>query len=112
MDWTAKLREATTIAEVIEVMDEFLSARSDVYWHSVPEPLRRPVIVSAVDLERWHHSLVKCLAETASPGKPLRELARVSLHAVARIHQIRLKIVPDNDGGDSFSAAPRHLRFG
>ena len=109
MDWIAVLRRAKTVAEVIEVIDEFLSARTDVYWHSIPESLRRPVIVSALDLERWHHALVKVLSETSSPGKPLQELARVSLHAVARIQQIRLRIVSDAESNDDgYSAQGRH----
>lgn len=110
MDWTAVLRRAKEVAEVLEVMDEFLSSRSDVYWQGVPESLRRPVIVSALDLERWHHAVVKALSTDSSPGKPLTELAKISLHAVARIHQIRLKIVrPKNEGPDEdgYSAAPR-----
>ena len=108
MDWTAVLRRAKTVAEVIEVMDEFLSARTDVYWQGVPESLRRPVLVSALDLERWHHALVKLLSETATPGKPLQELARISLHAVARVQQIRLRIVRDDESNDDgFSAQGR-----
>ena len=104
MDWAAVLRRANTVAEVIEVMDEFLSSRTDVYWQGIPESLRRPVVSSALDLERWHHALVKVLSETASPGKPLQELARVSLHGVARVQQIRLKIVGDSND-DGFSAS-------
>ena len=108
MDWTAVLRQARTVAEVLEVMDEFLSSCSDVYWHSVPESLRRPVIVTNTDLERWHHQLVKHLADTPVPGKPLQELARISLHAVARVHQVRLGIVPKGSPNDEggYSAAP------
>ena len=105
MDWTGVIRRANTVAEVVDVVDEFTSSLSDDWWKALPEPLRRPVIVAEVDLERWHHALVKHLADTPTPGKPLQELARVSLHAVARVHQIRLRLDLEED--DPSNAAPQ-----
>ena len=102
MDWTAVLKRANNVAEVLDVVDEFTSSLPGSVWDTVPQPLRRPVIVAEADLERWHHAIVKHLAETPAPGKPLQELARVSLHAVARVHQIRLNL---RDDGSS-SATP------
>jgi len=99
MDWTGVVRRANTIAEVLEVLDEFTSSLPEAYWQSVAD----------VDLERWHHGLVKQLAETRAPGKSLQELCRISLHAVARIHQIRLHLNPPDDSStndNKFSAAP------
>ena len=111
MDWTAVIRRANTVAEVLDVVDEFTSSLPDAYWNAVPEPLRRPVIVAEADLERWHHALVKHLAETPEPGKPFQELARVSLHAVARVHQIRLRL--DFGGNDASGATtPRRSSSG
>ena len=101
MDWTAVIKRANTLAEVLDVVDEFTSSLPDSYWQAVPEPLRRPVIVAATDLERWHHALVRKLAETPAPEKPLQELSRISLHAVARIHQIRLRLDPRHDDGST-----------
>lgn len=105
MDWTAVIKRARTVAEVLDVIDEFTSSMTDDYWRAVPQALRRPVIVAEVDLERWHHGLVKQLAETNAPGKPLQELARVSLHAVARVHQIRLRLDPRDETNEGKASA-------
>ena len=109
MDWTAVIKRANTVAEVLDVVDEFTSSLPDSYWNALPQALQRPVIVAEVDLERWHHALVKQLAETPAPGKPLQELSRVTLHAVARVHQIRLRLDPGEDDSPNdgrFSSGP------
>ena len=113
MDWAAVIRRASTVTEVLEVLDEFTSSLPDAYWNSVPEGLRRPAIAAEADLERWHQALVKHLAETPVPGKPLQELCRVSLHAAARVHQLRLQPDRRDDGStndNKFSAGPDSRR--
>ena len=110
MDWIAVIKSARTVAEVLDVIDEFTSSLSEAWWNTLPEPLRRPVIVAEADLERWHHALVKHLTETSSPSKPLQELARVSLHAVARVHQIRMRLDLHDDGSSTAPPLRRSSR--
>lgn len=103
------LDAATTIEQVIQVVEDFVDSRSDVYWAGVPEALRRPVIANEFQLQQWHHALVQAISKMPSPGSPMQELAVFSLRAAVRIHQIRLREdrSPSNDGGlDAARAAP------
>ena len=88
--------------DVLQVVEEFIENRSDVYWAGVPEPLRRPSSSSEAHLHDWHHALVQAISKMPSPGSPMQELAVFSLRAAVRVHQIRLKEGKDpssNDGG-------------
>lgn len=101
-DWLEALDACTTVEEVIDVVEEFIVSRSDVYWSGVPEPLRRPRIGTDAQLEQWHHALVQAISKMPSPGSPMQELAVLSLRAAVRMHQIRLEEArspPSNDGG-------------
>ena len=106
-DWLATLDACSSLDEVIQVVEEFIDSRSDVYWSGVPEPLRRPAIEADVQLQQWHHALVQAISKMPSPGSPMQELAVFSLRAAVRMHQIRLqqeRTDPSNDGG--LQAAP------
>jgi hypothetical protein len=94
---------------VIEIVEEFVGSRSDIYWTGVPEGLRRPAIADEARLQQWHHSLVQAISKMPSPGSPMQELAVFSLRAAVRIHQIRLRedrAGPSNEGGFEAAAAP------
>ena len=91
MDWLKALDAATMNEQVIQVVEDFVESRSDVYWTGVPEALRRPEIASEQQLQQWHHALVQAISKMPSPGSPMQELAVFSLRAAVRIHQIRLR---------------------
>jgi hypothetical protein len=99
-DWLKALDAATTVEQVIELVDDFVESRSDVYWAGVPEALRRPAITTEAQVEQWHHALVQAISKMPSPGSPMQELAVFSLRAAVRFHQIRLREErsPSNDG--------------
>jgi len=104
------LDEAHTVDEVLDAVNEFIAARSDVYWMGVPEDLRAPAIASADDLNRWHHGLIQAIARIVSPGTPMQELCIFSLRASVRVHQILLKEdtrPSSNDREFSARAGPR-----
>ena len=98
---------AATPEEVLSIVDDFLSSRSDVYWTGVPEALRMPPIDSEHALGRWHHELVRAISDMPSPGTPMQELCVFSLRAAVRLHQIRLRQSPGGSSSNerSFSAA-------
>jgi hypothetical protein len=107
-DWLKALDACDSLEGVLQVVEDFVESRSDVYWSGVPEPLRRPAIATDVQLQQWHHALVQAISRMPSPGSPMQELAVFSLRAAVRIHQIRLKqprAEPSNDSG--FQAAGR-----
>jgi hypothetical protein len=106
-DWLRALDAATALEEVIQVVEEFVESRSDVYWTGVPEPLRRPAIANEAQLQQWHHALVQAISKMPSPGSPMQELAVFSLRAAVRLHQIRLRedrASPSNEGFDAAAA--------
>ena len=106
-DWLKGLDAATTIEQAIQVVEDFVESRSDVYWAGVPEALRRPRIANEAQLQQWHHALVQAISMMPSPGSPMQELAVFSLRAAVRIHQIHLReerAKPSNEGG--FDASP------
>ena len=110
MDALKALDAATTSDQVIQVVEDFVESRSDVYWTGVPEALRRPAIANESQLQQWHHALVQAISKMPSPGSPMQELAVFSLRAAVRIHQIRLREdrdSPSNEGG--FDAAGAKL---
>lgn len=89
------------------MVEEFVAARSDVYWCGVPEALRRPAITTEHQLQQWHHALVQAISAMPTPGSPMQELAVFSLRAAVRLHQIRLKEhVAPSPGEGSLGAAP------
>jgi hypothetical protein len=93
---------------VIELVEEFVESRSDIYWTGVPEGLRRPAIADEAQLQQWHHSLVQAISKMPSPGSPMQELAVFSLRSAVRIHQIRLRedrSRPSNEVGFDAAAA-------
>ena len=105
------LDSAPTVEAVLEVVDEFVASRSDVYWSGVPAELRNPKLGSEGGLQQWHHSLVQAISRMTSPGTPMQELAVFSLRSAVRIHQINLRSEPrasSNEG--EFSAAPHRWR--
>jgi hypothetical protein len=106
-NWMKALDGAITPDEVLELVDDFIASRSDVYWTGVPPKLRSPAITGENDLGRWHHDLVRAISDMPSPGTPMQELCVFSLRASVRFHQIRLR---QSRGGGSneneFSAAP------
>ena len=105
------LDSAHTVEAVLEVVDEFVASRSDVYWSGVPAELRNPRLGSEAALQQWHHSLVQAIYRMASPGTPMQELAVFSLRSAVRIHQINLKSEPRSSSNDrEFSAAPHGRR--
>ena len=114
MDWARALDGALKVEEVLEIAEEFLATRSEIYWTGVPVALRHPTITSEQHLQQWHHALVQAISTMASPGTPMQELAVFSLRAAVRIHQIRLKDDPSTPSNDrQFSAAsagPRLVR--
>ena len=100
------LDAARSVDEVLEVIEDFLTARSDVYWTGVPGALRNPDLASAERLQQWHHALVQAISQMGSPGTPMQELAVFSLRAAVRIHQLDLKEEPHAPSNDKdFSAA-------
>jgi hypothetical protein len=103
-----KALDAThTVEAVLEVVDDFVASRSDVYWSGVPALLRSPKLGSEEALQQWHHALVQAISGMASPGTPMQELAVFSLRAAVRIHQIKLRSEPRPSSNDKeFSAAP------
>lgn len=105
------LDSAQTVEAVLEVMDEFVASRSDVYWSGVPAELRNPKLGSEEILQQWHHALVQAISRMASPGTPMQELAVFSLRSTVRIHQINLRSDPSASSNDrEFSAAPHRWR--
>ena len=105
------LDSARTVEAVLEVVDEFVASRSDIYWSGVPEELRNPKLGSTEGLQQWHHALVQAISAMASPGTPMQELAVFSLRAAVRIHQINLRPDPRASSNDrEFSAAPHRRR--
>lgn len=112
VNWMKALDEARTVAEVLEIVEEFLARRSDVYWAGVPQPLREPSIASVEDLQAWHHNLVRTISDMASPGTPMQELCVFSLRATVRVHQIGLKEEGPPKGSSNdreFSAAAMQM---
>ena len=107
-DWLAALDAATTTEEVLHVVEDFAGSRSDVYWTGVPAELRRPAIADEAQLQQWHHALVQAISKMPSPGSPMQELAVFSLRAAVRIHQIRLRETPSNEGGFDAAGTPTH----
>jgi hypothetical protein len=106
-NWLKALDAASSPDEVLAIVEDFVSRRSDVYWTGVPEALRRPSIASEDDLGRWHHGLVRAISDMPSPGTPMQELCVFSLRASVRLHQIRLRESRrDPSSGGEFSAAP------
>ena len=99
---------------MLQVVEEFIAGRSDVYWHGVPEPLRRPEIATEQQLQRWHHELVQAISAMPTPGSPMQELAVLTLRAAVRLHQIRLKedVAPSPDAGGLGAAPTPRERFG
>jgi len=94
MSWLKAIDEAPGIEDVLAVLDEFIDTRSDVYWMGIPEGMRHPLLRTAVDLQRWHHGLVRTIKDMPSPGTPMQELCVISLRASVRVHQIRLREEP------------------
>ena len=110
-DWMKALDSAHTVDAVLEVVEEFVASRSDVYWSGVPVELRNPAVGSADGLQHWHHGLVQAISGMASPGTPMQELAVFSLRAAVRIHQINLRSDPRGSSNDrEFSTAPQRRR--
>jgi hypothetical protein len=101
------LDAATSHSDVMDIVEEFIDGRSDVYWTGVPEKLRAPALATEADLSRWHHDLIRAISAMPSPGTPMQELCVLSLRATVRLHQIRLR---QSRGGSSneteFSASP------
>ena len=98
---------ADTVEAVLEVVDEFVASRSDVYWSGIPAELRNPKLGSEHELQQWHHALVQAISRMASPGTPMQELAVFSLRSAVRIHQINLRSEPRSPSNDrEFSTAP------
>jgi hypothetical protein len=114
-DWLKALDAATTVEQVLEIVEDFVESRSDVYWAGVPEVLRRPAIRTEAHAEQWHHALVQAISKMPSPGSPMQELAVFSLRAAVRFHQIRLREdrSPSNDGSlEGRALRPRARRIG
>jgi hypothetical protein len=110
-DWLRELDETATLEAVLQLVEDFVGNRSDVYWIGVPQELRRPTLATEQQLQQWHHALVQAISGMSSPGSPMQELAVLSLRAAVRLHQIRQKhesIGPSNDGG--LRAAPIPFR--
>jgi hypothetical protein len=105
------LDSAHTVDAVLEVVEQFVASRSDVYWSGVPAELRNPDLGSDAGLQQWHHALVQAISRMASPGTPMQELAVFSLRSAVRIHQINLRSEPNASSNDrEFSTAPRRRR--
>jgi len=105
------LDSAPTVEAVLEVVEEFVASRSDVYWSGVPAELRNPRLGSAEALQQWHHGLVQAISRMVSPGTPMQELAVFSLRSAVRIHQINLRSDPGASSNDrDFSTAPHRRR--
>ncbi len=105
------LDSALTVDAVLEVVEEFVASRSDVYWSGVPAELRNPELGSKEGLQQWHHALVQAISRMASPGTPMQELAVFSLRSAVRVHQIELRSDPSAPSNDrDFSTAPHRRR--
>lgn len=102
------LGAARSAGEVLEVVEDFLAGRSESYWEEIPEALREPALVTEEDLARWHHALVRAIADMESPAPPMKELCALSLRATVRVHQIRLQHTRGGSNETEFSArSPR-----
>jgi len=104
-DWLRELDAASTHEAVLQVVEEFVASRSDIYWSGVPAELRHPAIASEQELQQWHHALVQAISNMPSPGSPMQELAVFSLRAAVRVHQIRLREEPRESSNDGVSGA-------
>ena len=110
-EWLKELDDAGSSERVLQVVEEFIESRSDVYWSGVPPELRRPRIGSDIELQKWHHALVQAISRMPSPGSPMQELAVFSLRAAVRLHQIRLRDRVGSDGEGGLKAAPPRKRL-
>lgn len=87
MNWHKDLAQASTVASVIDLVNEYLDLlpRVDAY---IPPELRPPAVATAGDVDRWHCRLTDAVAELPRPNLLLQDLCVVFVRAAARIAEL------------------------
>ena len=87
MNWHKDLAMASSVASVIDLVNEYLEAlpASD---QLIPAALRPPPIADAADIEECHHTLSDAVPRISRPALVLQDLCVVFVRASARIAEL------------------------
>ena len=88
MNWHKDLSNATTVAAVIELLNEYLSLLPDSSEH-IPEELRPRRIGNAQEVHDWHLRLSEGITSIRGPNLVLQDLCVAFVRAAVRIAELK-----------------------
>ncbi len=87
MNWHKDLSMATTVADVIDLLNEYLSLLPES-THHIPEELRPRHIATASQVHDWHSRLTDGIGAITRPNLLLQDLCVAFVRASARIAEL------------------------
>ena len=91
MNWLKELSDASTIDEVLQLVNDYVLEQPEEYMSWIPKAARPKLIATERELHDWNHKIAHELGNASNPNIRLQDLAVFFLRASARAHQVKLQ---------------------
>ena len=90
MNWLKQLADASTVDEVLQVVNDYILEQPEQYMSWIPKAAQPKLIATEQELHDWNHRIAHELGSATNPNLRLQDLAVFFLRASARAHQVKL----------------------
>lgn len=90
MNWLKRITEATSIEDVLQVVNEYILEQPQEYLSWIPQAAQPNLVATEHELHDWNHRIAHELGGATNPNLRLLDLAVFFLQASARLHQLNL----------------------